>query len=333
MNSEDIMLSVKDLRVSFLFDDKPCDVLRGISFDVKKNEVLGIVGESGSGKSVTAKSILQLIPDPPSHVEGGSIELEGQDLLKLDKNEMCMVRGGLISMIFQEPMTSLNPLFTCGSQISEAIMLHQNVDKKEAKAMAINMLSKVGIPMPEKRYSCYPHELSGGMRQRVMIAIALSCSPRLLIADEPTTALDPTIQSQILELMKALQKDHGMSIMLITHDLAVVAETCDRVIVMYGGMIMEEAPVHELFHNPLHPYTQGLLKAIPQVHVNVERLYTIADKVPHFSDMPKGCPFHPRCKLATKACREQKPGFTWIDENHGSACIRVDELSKGELNI
>ncbi len=333
MKNEQTILEIENLGVSFHFDGKPAMVIRDVSFSVKKNEILGIVGESGSGKSVTAKTILRLIPDPPGHIEHGRVMFKGDDVLKMNQRDLCRLRGDRISMIFQEPMTSLNPLFTCGSQIAEAIMTHQHVPKKEAKARAIDLLEKVGIPMAEKRYHAYPHELSGGMRQRVMIAIALSCAPELLIADEPTTALDPTIQSQILQLMKQLQKDNGMSVMLITHDLGVVAETCDRVIVLYGGMIMEEANVRDLFKHPLHPYTMGLMKAIPHVHKNVDRLYTIRDNVPHFTEMPKGCPFHTRCPFAVDACMQERPPFVRREDGHGTACIRYAEIEKGELSL
>ena len=327
------LLDVQNLGVSFSFNKKPYLVVRDVSFSVKRNEILGIVGESGSGKSVTVKTILRLIPDPPGHVESGNIIFDGQDILKLKMNEIYGIRGNRISMIFQEPMTSLNPVFTCGDQIAEAIMLHQGVGRAEAKEKTIEVLERVKIPMPEKRYHAYPHEMSGGMRQRVMIAIALSCSPEMLIADEPTTALDPTIQAQILSLMKQLQKENGMSVLLITHDLGVVAETCSRVIVMYGGMIMEEASVHDLFHNPLHPYTQGLMKAIPHVHKNVDRLYTIRDKVPHYTEMPQGCPFHPRCEFSCEACKIQEPKVIQLKDGHKTRCIRYKEFIRGGLKI
>ena len=284
------------------------------------------MGESGSGKSVTAKSILRLIPSPPGKIVGGEILFDGKDILKMDMDNLMKIRGNAISMIFQEPMSSLNPVFTCGDQIKEGVRLHQNMDNRAARQKAIELLKMVGIPMPEQRIDSYPHELSGGMRQRIMIAMALSCSPQLLIADEPTTALDPTIQAQILDLIRKVQKEIGMSVMYITHDLGVVAETCDRVMVMYAGQIVEKADVAELFTKPGHPYTQGLLKAIPRLNAKRERLYVIKGMVPHFADMPVGCSFHPRCPYAddsvcgtkTDPARNQRRPSGRLLENPGN---------------
>ncbi len=329
----ELLLDVQNLSVSFQYKKKAYNVVRNVDFQIRKNEILGIVGESGSGKSVMSKAILRLIPEPPGHIQTGSILFHNTDLLKLKKSEMYSIRGNHISMIFQEPMTSLNPVYTCGDQISEAIILHQHLNKHEAKQKALEMLARVKIPFPEKRYYSYPYEMSGGMRQRVMIAIALSCSPELLIADEPTTALDPTIQAQILALMKQLQKENEMSIMLITHDLGVVAECCSRVIVMYCGMVMEEAGSHDIFHKPLHPYTQGLLKAIPQIRENVDRLYTIKDSIPHFTEFPSGCPFRTRCPFSCPACEEENIKMNFLDNGHATRCVRYKELLTGELRI
>jgi oligopeptide/dipeptide ABC transporter ATP-binding protein len=318
------LLEVKGLKTDFLSEGAPRRIVDDISFDIDKGEVLGVVGESGSGKSVTAKSILRLIPSPPGQIVGGEILFEGRDILTLDMDELRHIRGNDISMIFQEPMSSLNPVFTCGDQIIEAIQLHQKLDNKAARELAIEMLKKVGIQMPEQRVDCYPHELSGGMRQRIMIAMALSCTPKLLIADEPTTALDPTIQAQILELIRNVQQELGMSVMYITHDLGVVAETCDRVMVMYAGRIVEKAAVKDLFRKPAHPYTQGLLKAVPRLNAKQhERLYTIEGMVPHFSEMPVGCAFHPRCPYAEQKCVDERPVLFEIDNDHHAACWRA----------
>jgi oligopeptide transport system ATP-binding protein len=325
------LLEVKGLKTDFLSEGAPRRIVDEISFYIGKGEVLGVVGESGSGKSVTAKSILRLIPSPPGQIVGGEILFEGKDILKLDIQGLRHIRGNEISMIFQEPMSSLNPVFTCGDQIIEAITLHQKLDKKEARARAIEMLKKVGIQMPEERIDCYPHELSGGMRQRVMIAMALSCTPKLLIADEPTTALDPTIQAQILELIRNVQQELGMSVMYITHDLGVVAETCDRVMVMYAGRIVEKAAVKDLFRRPDHPYTQGLLKAVPRLNAKQhERLYTIEGMVPHFSEMPIGCAFHPRCPYVEKRCIEERPVLFEVADGHQSACWRAQARAQSD---
>jgi oligopeptide/dipeptide ABC transporter ATP-binding protein len=328
------LIEVNGLKIDFMIEGVPRRVIDDISFEIYRGDVLGVVGESGSGKSVTAKSILRLLSNPPGKIVGGEILFDGNDILQMDMDSLRKIRGNAISMIFQEPMSSLNPVFTCGDQIKEGVRLHQNVDSKAAMQKAIDLLKMVGIPMPEQRIYSYPHELSGGMRQRIMIAMALSCSPRLLIADEPTTALDPTIQAQILNLIRKVQKESSMSVMYITHDLGVVAETCDRVMVMYAGRIVEKANVAELFTNPSHPYTQGLLRAIPRLNAKRERLYVIKGMVPHFADMPVGCSFHPRCPYAYNHCLEQKPSLCEIKDGHLVACWKVQktvELGQKEI--
>jgi oligopeptide/dipeptide ABC transporter ATP-binding protein len=302
------VLEVKDLVVEFKTDRGTIKAVNGVNFDVFKGKTVGIVGESGSGKSVSALAIMGLIPNPPGRIASGQILFNGKSLVNLPANEMRKIRGNKIAMIFQEPMTSLNPVFTIGNQIEEVIELHQpQLSKKEREAKAVDMLRLVGIPSPDKRVKEYPHQLSGGMRQRVMIAIALSCEPDVLIADEPTTALDVTIQAQILELMKKLQKELGMGIILITHDLGVVAETCDTVAVMYCGQIVETADVKTLFNHPRHPYTKGLMNSIPSFDSTKgdkkERLQTIEGMVPSLFDLPNGCNFQDRCVNVTEHCR------------------------------
>ena len=318
------LLEIKQLTSAFLFEGKPVPVVTDVSITVEEGEILGLVGESGSGKSVTAKNVMRLLPTPPASVLSGEILFKGRDILKLSEKEMRSVRGNEISMIFQEPMTSLNPVYTCGNQIMEAVMLHQHVDKKTARATAEEMLKLVGMSMPEERLKNYPHELSGGMRQRVMIAMALCSNPSLLIADEPTTALDPTIQAQILELIGELQKKLGMSVLYITHDLGVVAELCHRVVVMYAGMVMEVAQTEDLFSKPAHPYTQGLMKAMPRMNSGGERLNSIEGVVPHITEMPKGCHFHPRCPYATELCRQSCPPMTDLGNGHQVRCHLAD---------
>lgn len=322
---QEILLEVRSLVTEFLNEGSLVRVVNDVSFSLYKGQVLGVVGESGCGKSVMARSILRLIYFPPGKITHGEIFFEGVDLLKLPENEMRNIRGNKIAMIFQEPMTSLNPVYTCGDQIMEAIMFHQNLSKKEARDRAIEMLRVVGIQMPEKRIDCYPHELSGGMRQRVMIAMGLSCQPELLIADEPTTALDPTIQAQILELISDIQKERGMSVIYITHDLGVVAEVCDYVMVMYAGQAVETASVNQLFDEPVHPYTQGLLKAIPRMTGKKERLYNIKGTVPYFKDLPKGCTFSPRCPHSYEKCENDRPQLIDIGSGHCVRCWRVQE--------
>ena len=314
------LVEVKDLKVTYYQNGVETPVVRNVSFEIKKNETLGLVGESGSGKSVTSKAIMRLIAEPPGRIANGEILFEGKNLLKMKEKQMQKVRGKDIAMIFQEPMTSLNPLYTCGSQIAEAILLHNKCSKQEAWERAVEILKMVGVPSPEKRAQSYPHELSGGMRQRVMIAIALSCNPRLLIADEPTTALDPTIQAQILKLIHDMQKEKNMSVLLITHDMGIVAENCDRVAVMYAGQILEIADVKTIFGNPAHPYTIGLLKAIPKLDEKVERLYNIRGMVPRFNELPKGCTFGPRCDFCDKKCEEEAPQLVNMGDGHLVRC-------------
>ena len=326
---QDNLVEIKNLRVSFYQNGVLTPVVRDVSLEIMNGETLGLVGESGCGKSITSKSIMRLIPDPPGKIEGGSIVVDGREILQMSERELQSIRGKLVSMIFQEPMTALNPLYTCGNQISEAILKHNNISKKEAKHRAIRLLEMVGVPSPERRYASYPHELSGGMRQRVMIAMALSCKPKLLIADEPTTALDPTIQAQILSLIKKLQTRLEMSVLLITHDLGVVAETCDRVVVMYAGQVVEVAQVRELFAKPKHPYTMGLMKAIPQLDSKVEKLYSIPGSVPQFDNMPAGCAFGPRCPYFKEGCAKAAPELVEVSAGHRVRCIRAYDIESG----
>lgn len=316
-------LKVTDLETSFFIGGRQLKAVDGVSFDVKRGRTLGVVGESGCGKSVTSLSIMRLIPWPPGKVTKGSIVFEGQDLLKLSEDEMRKIRGNKISMIFQEPMTSLNPVFTIGDQVGEVYRIHKGASKKEARERAIEMLRQVRIPSPERRVDEYPHQLSGGMRQRVMIAMALACRPSLLIADEPTTALDVTIQAQILALMNNLQAEVGMSIVLITHDLGVVAETCDDVVVMYAGKIVERATTKELFENPKHPYTLGLLESIPKLGSHEKRLKTISGLVPSLGNLPQGCRFQDRCPMASEECKAAEPALRDVGSGHEVACIKV----------
>ncbi|MDI3317514.1 MAG: ABC transporter ATP-binding protein [Bacillota bacterium] len=320
------LLQVDDLKTIFRTEDGVARAVDGVSFDLGRGETLGIVGESGSGKSVTSLSIMRLISDPPGRIAGGRILFEGRDLLRLSEREMRKIRGNEISMIFQEPMTSLNPVFTVGYQIEESIRLHQKVDARESRARAIEMLRRVGIPSPEVRVDQYPHQMSGGMRQRVMIAMALACNPKLLIADEPTTALDVTIQAQILELIKELKKEFGTAVLLITHDMGVVADMCDRVIVMYAGKVVEEAPVDDLFERPLHPYTEGLLHSIPSMERRREKLHVIEGNVPNPLALPKGCAFAPRCPYAVDRCRQEEPPLETAAAGRRVACWRHGEI-------
>ena len=319
---DDTLIQVKNLQISFKYDGVMTPVIRGVSFDIKRGETLGMVGESGSGKSVTSREIMRLIATPPARIDSGEILFEGRDILKMSDDELRSIRGNRISMIFQEPMTSLNPVYTCGDQIMEVIRLHKGVSKKEARQMAIEMLREVGVQSPETRVDCYPHELSGGMRQRVMIAMALSCSPTLLISDEPTTALDPTIQAQILQLIKDMKKKLNMSVLFITHDLGVVAQNCDRVVVMYAGKIVEVAEVCELFDHPAHPFTQGLIMSIPKMSSDVEELYSIDGSIPSFGSLPGGCTFGPRCPYFTEECTKSEPVLKDIGGGHLCACHR-----------
>jgi oligopeptide/dipeptide ABC transporter ATP-binding protein len=314
------LLEVKDLRVSFFTDEGEVRAVDGVSFAIEEGKTLGLVGESGCGKSVTALSLMRLVPSPPGKIVGGEILYRGQDLLRVKDESMRKIRGNDISMIFQEPMTSLNPVFTIGNQIGEAIRLHQGLNKKEARAKAIEMLRLVKIADPESRVDDYPHQLSGGMRQRVMIAMALSCNPRLLIADEPTTALDVTIQAQILELVKELQTMLGMALLLITHDLGVVAEQADEVAIMYAGKIAERADVGSLFARPLHPYTLGLLKSMPGAGQKRKRLDAIPGVVPSPLDLPGGCRFRDRCFKAAGLCAAEEPELERKEKDHWVAC-------------
>lgn len=319
--SSEKLLEVKDLRTEF-FSSKTSSVtaIDGVSFSIKKGEILGLVGESGCGKSVTSLSIMQLLKDTPGKVTNGEVIFEGKNLLDMSKKEILELRGGKMSMIFQEPMSSLNPAMRIDKQLIEGIRLHTSLSKEEARKKAADILAQVGIPDPQRVLKNYPHQLSGGMSQRVMIAMAMSCEPQLLIADEPTTALDVTIQAQILELMRKIQKERGTSILLITHDLGVVAEMCSRVIVMYAGKIVEEAPVETLFANPTHPYTQGLIASVPKLGSGVKVLPSIPGSVPDLSSMPKGCRFAPRCKYATDKCREKEPELVTVNENQKCRC-------------
>ncbi|GAA0318651.1 ABC transporter ATP-binding protein [Bacillus carboniphilus] len=307
LTKKETILEVRDLQTHFFSKKAVTKAVDGVDFEVAKGETLGIVGESGCGKSMTSLSIMGLIPQPPGKIVGGEINFKGENLLQLSDEQMRKYRGNLISMIFQEPMTSLNPVYTVGEQIAEVFRTHQRLGKKAAWDKAVDMLRLVGIPSPEKRAKQEPHELSGGMRQRVMIAIALACNPELLIADEPTTALDVTIQAQILELLKKLQKELGTAVIMITHDMGVVAETCDKVAVMYAGKIVEYTDVDSLFDNPKHPYTVGLLKSIPRSDRDVEELEAIPGSVPSPHNLPTGCSFSPRCPFATALCKGEQP--------------------------
>ncbi|MBW1699219.1 MAG: ABC transporter ATP-binding protein [Deltaproteobacteria bacterium] len=316
------LLTVSDLRTHFYTDEGIVKAVEGVDFDLHKKETLGIVGESGCGKSVTALSIMRLVPEPAGRIVNGEIWFEGRDLTKLTHSDMRQIRGNKISMIFQEPMTSLNPVFTIGYQIAEAIKLHQGFSKKEALEKAVLMLKTVGISSAERRVNEYPHQLSGGMRQRVMIAMALSCNPSLLIADEPTTALDVTIQAQILNLMNKLKQEFEAAIILITHDLGVIAEMAQNVIVMYTGKIVESGDVNVIFEQPLHPYTQGLLGSVPseEIIINKKKLHEIPGVVPNLTELPAGCPFHPRCSQKMTICTEKTPRLFEPQKGHEVAC-------------
>jgi len=316
----DKLLEIKDLVVTFKGDYGVSTAVDGVNLSVGYGETLGIVGESGCGKSVTAFSVMQLLPIPPGKIARGKIFFKGENLLEKSEAEMTKIRGNKISMIFQEPMTSLDPVYTIGSQLTEAITLHQKVTSAQAKDIACEMLSKVGISMPEQRLKAYPHQLSGGMRQRVMIAMAICCNPELLIADEPTTALDVTIQAQILNLMSDLKKERNMSIILVTHDLGVIAAMCSRVAVMYCGEVVEYAPLRQLFEHPAHPYSQGLIRCIPRMDHDEEYLPVIKGQVPNLLKLPQGCRFAPRCPYATRLCQEKRPAAVNLDGEHWAAC-------------
>jgi len=318
------LLEVRDLKTWFHTDEGTAKAVDGVSFDVRARETLGIVGESGCGKSVTSLSILRLVPQPPGEIAGGRILFRGQDLLELREKEMRRIRGNEIAMIFQEPMTSLNPVYTVGDQIGEVLRLHRGMSKGEARERAIEMLGRVRIPDPEQRVDEYPHQLSGGQRQRVMIAMALACDPALLIADEPTTALDVTVQAQILALLNQLQEEFGMSIILITHDLGVIAETAHRVVVMYAGVVAEVGTVEQVFDGPNHPYTEGLKAAIPKLGERIERLHTIPGSVPSPYEEIVGCPFQNRCPYVMDRCRREFPELYTLGPGHEARCFLYD---------
>jgi oligopeptide/dipeptide ABC transporter ATP-binding protein len=320
------VLSVRNLQTHFRTFRGVARAVDDVSFDVYPGETLGVVGESGCGKSVTSLSIMRLVDPPAGFHPGGQILFGGHDLLKLPERDMRKLRGGELAMIFQEPMTSLNPIFRVGTQIGESLRVHRGMDKKAARAEALRLMERVGIPDPEKRLDDFPHQLSGGMKQRVMIAMALACKPKLLIADEPTTALDVTIQAQILDLLRDLQQELGMAILLITHDLGVIAEMARRVVVMYGGRVVEEASVEALFEAPHHPYTQGLFRSLPSVNERKDRLEVIPGMVPPATDFPSGCRFRNRCEKATDACGERLPELRNVGVHGGrAACVHLPE--------
>jgi len=319
-NSNEALLEVKNLSIQFKSEEGLVLAVNKMNFSLEKGEKLGIVGESGSGKSVTSLAIMRLIPNPPGEISSGEILFEGLDLAKASDVQMRKLRGNDISMIFQEPMTSLNPILTCGYQIAETLMVHKNMKKKAAKEVAMKLLGSVGIPDPKTNAKNFPHQLSGGMRQRVMISMALACEPKILIADEPTTALDVTIQAQILDLMNQLYNIHDTSIILITHDLGVVSEVCDKVIVMYTGHVVEQAYTEELFDHPYHPYTKGLIKSIPTITKEKHRLEEIKGMVPNPTEKIIGCSFYPRCDKAMDICKEQEPGLYEVEKNHFVRC-------------
>ncbi len=319
--TNDVILQVKDLKVYFKLDEGLLKAVDGVSFELKKGEVLGIVGESGSGKSVTNLALMKLIPTPPGKIAGGEVFFDNKDILSMNPAEIMDLRGNKISMIFQDPMTSLNPFLRISTQMVETIVLHQKLDKKAAKEKAIEMLKLAGIPAPEKRIDQYPHQFSGGMRQRVMIAMALSCEPEILIADEPTTALDVTIQAQILELIKELSARLGTAVILITHSLGVVAGMCDAICVMYAGRIVEKGSAEEIFADPKHPYTQGLIKSVPRLDkTSSQRLYSIPGQPPNVIKMPDCCPFFPRCEKVMDICKTKYPPVTDLGQNRNVAC-------------
>ena len=326
----DNILEIKNMHTYFFTDNGTVKSVDGVDIELERGKTLGIVGESGSGKSVTALSLMGLLTGTTGRVVEGEIILDGQDILKMSDEERRKMRGKDIAMVFQEPMTSLNPVMKIGAQVMENITLHQNVSKEQAKQLTIDILKKTGLPRVERIVNEYPFQLSGGQRQRVMIAMALVCNPKILIADEPTTALDVTIQAQILDLMNQLKKDIGTSIIFITHDLGVVAEVCDEVVVMYCGRVVEKANVYDLFEQPCHPYTEGLLSSIPKMGVEVDELDSIPGNVPNPKYMPEGCKFAPRCKYATDICRKEEPGFFDLGNGHVSRCWRCQKQEGGK---
>ncbi|MCE1205932.1 MAG: ABC transporter ATP-binding protein [Spirochaetia bacterium] len=327
--TDEVILQVRDLKTYFTVDEGVVKAVDGVSFDLHKGETLGIVGESGSGKSVTNLSIINMIPNPPGKIVGGQVLFSGKDLLKIPASELRHIRGNKISMIFQDPMTSLNPFLKISTQMIETIVLHQGLDKKAAKEKAIEMLKLAGIPAPEKRIDQYPHQFSGGMRQRVMIAMGLSCNPEILIADEPTSALDVTIQAQILELMQELTKRLGTAVILITHSLGVVAGMCDTLCVMYAGRIVERGKTDDIFEDPKHPYTQGLIRSVPRLDKeNADRLYSIPGQPPNVIDLPDCCPFYPRCEKAKDICKKKYPPVTGFENGRAVSCWLYAEETK-----
>ena len=319
-------LEIKDLRISFSSDGKRAEVVSGVSINVPKGKVIGVVGESGCGKTVTALSVMRLIPEPPGKIDSGEIIFDGADLLKYGDRDMRSIRGNRISMIFQEPISSLNPVFTVGDQIGEALRTHLNISRQEEKQRVIELLKLVGIPSPQRRINNYPHEMSGGMSQRVMIAMALACNPEVLIADEPTTALDVTIQAGILELIDDLRVKMGMAVLLITHDLGIIAEVADEVYVMYAGKVVEHGFTADIFKEPRHPYTVGLLNSVPDLHENKERLNAIPGVVPSPDNFPTGCRFQDRCPLVIDKCKTDEPPLEEIGNTHLAACWRANEV-------
>jgi oligopeptide/dipeptide ABC transporter ATP-binding protein len=319
-DKNEILLSVEDLKVYFRSEDEVARAVDGISFDVCREETVCLVGESGCGKTVTALSVMGLVPVPPGEIAGGRVLFRDQNLLDFNDNEMQKIRGNQVAMVFQEPLTSLNPVFTIGDQIGEAIYTHEDLPESEITRRNEQLLKDVGIPSPAERLGDYPHQLSGGQRQRVMIAMALACNPDLIIADEPTTALDVTVQAQILRLLGAVQKQRAMSVLYITHDLGVVSKVADRVCVMYAGIIAEQGSRHDIFKNPKHPYTQALLASLPNRRKRGQRLYSIPGTVPNPAYKPGGCPFHPRCQHAIQICREQYPGMCAYSDGHNARC-------------
>jgi oligopeptide/dipeptide ABC transporter ATP-binding protein len=328
----DLLLSVQDLKVYFHTRDAVARAVDGVSYDVGRKETVCIVGESGCGKTVSALSVLGLVPIPPGEIAGGRVIFEQKNLLDLDDEAMQHIRGNHIAMVFQEPLTSLNPVFTIGDQIGEAIQTHKHANEDDIRTRSIQLLKDVGIPSPEERYDAYPHQLSGGQRQRVMIAMALSCEPDLIIADEPTTALDVTVQAQILKLFKSLQEKHGMSVLYITHDLGVVANVADRVYVMYAGIVVEQGRRDQIFKNAQHPYTQALLASLPNRSKRGKRLYSIPGSVPDPAYKPPGCPFHPRCRNAVHKCKNEFPELCDYGDGHIARCPVLFEENTKEVS-
>ena len=322
-NKKDLILDIKDLVIHYETDDGTVEAVNGLDIQLEYGKTLGLVGETGSGKTTTALSILRLVPDPPGVIKNGSITLDGKDILNLPQKDLESIRGNLVSMIFQDPMTSLNPVLTVGEQIAEVIGLHENISEKEAADKAGQMLEVVGIP--KERYGEYPHQFSGGMKQRVVIAMALACNPKLLIADEPTTALDVTIQAQVLETMKELREKFGSAMIMITHDLGIIAEVCDEVSVVYAGQIVEHGTLEDVFERTLHPYTEGLFGSLPNIEERRPRLQPIPGLMPDPTDLPKGCCFAPRCKYCTEACTKARPEMKWVSDTHYVRCSRYDE--------